>query len=66
MPWMVKVSISMFFDSQTGQSSQIEACRIFGMTQNFEFEVLASKNIEFESFNVLGSCPWILKASIWM
>ena len=29
--------------------------------KSFEFEVFGSKNLEFEPFNILGPCPWILK-----
>jgi hypothetical protein len=34
--------------------------------KSFEFEVLGFKNLEFEGFNILGPCPWMVKASIWM
>ena len=32
--------------------------------KSFKFEVLGSKNFDFEAFNILESCPWMLKASI--
>ncbi len=35
------------------------------VVKRFEFEVFGSQDLELEAFNILGPCPWMLKASIW-
>ena len=34
--------------------------------KSFDLDVLGSPNLQIRDFNILGPCPWMLKASIWM
>ena len=58
-----------FPNLQTEDRSKSKLLASRGVTsgyKSFEFDVLGSKNIEFKGFNVLGPCPWMLKALICM
>ena len=65
----------MFFDPQTSKSGGHPKSKLLASSQpdrwpqdvkTFEFDVFGSQDLEFEGFNILGSCPWMVKASIWM